>query len=373
MGQREPGERALVITGCGVLSSIGVGFEEFGAALLAGRCGRTPVAGLFEEPMPRESACVMPGFKVSQFLGKKGTGSFDRITSLVVVACGLALEHSGLAVDDSNRDRIGIAIGTSTGSLKSTSDYSRETLVAERPYLVNPVLFPNTILNCPAAQAAIWHALKGVNATLSGGQVSSLMALRYAGMLIRQGYADALLVGAAEEFTPHVAWGYHHVDALRGTETLVGEGCAVFVLEDERTAAAAGRRALARVLACETGVSGAPEREDEAVHALAQCIERALRRSGAAADHVAAVAGCDGDEARPAEDEALRLALGALPQRRLHVKRQVGECYSAAGALQLTALLAEFTRGFDPGRLALVTSLSHDGNVGCALVQPCAA
>jgi 3-oxoacyl-[acyl-carrier-protein] synthase II len=373
MGQPESvAARPLVITGCGVMSSIGTGLEDFGAGLAAQRSGRVSLDGLFDGPMPSESACMIPGFKASAFLGKKGTSSFDRITSFVVVTCGLALENSHLTVTDDNRDRIGITIGTSTGSLKSTSDYSRETLVQERPYLVNPMLFPSTILNCPAAQAAIWYSLKGVNATVSGGQLSSLMALRYASMVIRQGYVDVLLVGAVEEFTPHTAWGYQHAGVLDGTDTLVGEGCAVFVVEDPALAAASGRRPLAEILACEMGVYGEPG-DPCLPHGLAQCMQRALRRAGVSPEQVWAVAGCSTGERRldAAEAEALRLVFSEPLPRPITTKPQIGECHSAAGAFQLAAVLSAFrAEPGDPAHVALVTSISHDGAAGCAVVKP---
>jgi len=361
-----------VITGRGVLSSIGIGHEEFGVALGAECTGAFAVEGLFQEPMPGTDACMIPTFKVSSFLGKKGTGSFDRLTSFVVAACGLALEESGLVATDENRERIGIAIGTSTGSMKSTSEYSRETLVQDRPYLVNPMLFPNTILNCPAAQAAIWYSLKGVNATLSGGQLSSLLALRYASTLIRQGYADVLLVGAAEEFTPQTAWGYHHAGVLGQTDTLVGEGCAVFVVEDPDIAAAGGRKPLAEVLACETGVYGELGRDASLPKGLSKCIQRALRRAGALPEQVWAVAGCATGEPLldEAEAEGVRLALGDTPPRAISTKGQLGECYSAAGAFQLAALLAAFqTVPVQDDRFGLVTSIGHDGTAACAVVR----
>jgi 3-oxoacyl-[acyl-carrier-protein] synthase II len=373
MGQRATAIAApLAITGCGVLSSIGIGFEAFSDALCAGRSGRTAVANLFAGPLPEDEACVISEFEVSKFLGKKGTSFFDRITSLAVVTCGLALQASNLVVSDENRQRIGIVLGTSMGSVKSASDFSRETLVQDRPYLVNPILFPSTILNCASGQAAIWHSLKGANTTVSGGQLSSLMAFRYAGIVIRQGYADAVLAGGVEEFTPHSAWGSHHAGTLKGTGTLVGEGCAVFVLEDAAAAHAAGRVPLAEILACEIGNYGELSDHLLLARGLATCIQRALARAGAAPDQVWAISsGATGRRVLDrVEEEGVRLALSRPPARWLRVKKVVGECYSAAGALQLAALLSSYrTNADDCGRVSLVLSVGEDGGVGCAVVK----
>src|SRR6185369_14219525 len=140
---------------------------------------------------------------VRDLLGRKGTSSFDRRSALAVVACGQAIEASDIRVDDTNRRRIGIVLGTSLGSLKSMNDYTQETLRYDRPYLVEPLLFPNTVMNCAAGQAAIRYGLKGINATVAGCELAFLHALRYSRNAFRCEYADALLIGAVEEFTPH--------------------------------------------------------------------------------------------------------------------------------------------------------------------------
>ncbi len=373
MGEREPVlAHRLAITGCGVVSPIGVGFQDFAEAVLEGRSGTSPVDGFFEESLPCELACFMPDFDVADYLGSKGTTFYDRTTALVVVACGLALQTSDLEVTDQTREQIGITIGSSMGSIKSISDYVRETLIQDRPYLVNPVLFPNTVMNCAAGQAAIWHRLKGVNATVSGGQLSSLLALRYAAMVLRQGYAQAVLVGGVEEFCPQLAWGFHHAAALADTDTLLGEGCCVFVVEEASAVLAVGRRSMAEILACEAETSGQATNGSALSEKLARCIERSLRRAGRQAEQVWAVAGSfNGASAFDrVELEGIARALGTVPPRLIRVKDLVGECYSAAGAFQLAALLASY-RGTSAGqeRLGLVTSVSPDGIVGCAVVR----
>jgi 3-oxoacyl-[acyl-carrier-protein] synthase II len=160
---------------------------------------------------------------------------------------------------------------------------------------------------------------------------------------------------------------------LDATSVAVGEGCAVFVVEDEEAARAAGRRPLARMLACETAAHGDAGLDPCLPDGLAACISRALDRAWVAPAEVCAVAvSSTGD---PVLDEiestGVSRALGAPPPRVISVKAQVGECYSASGALQLAALLAELrdARNGGPPRAGLVTSVSRSGAVGCALVR----
>src|SRR5207245_10097832 len=69
------------------------------------------------------------------------------------------------------------------------------------PNYVNPMEFPNTVINSPAGQAAIKHKLRGVNSTISAGLVSGLYAIHYASEFLRFGRATALLAGGVEELS----------------------------------------------------------------------------------------------------------------------------------------------------------------------------
>ncbi|MEK8171048.1 beta-ketoacyl synthase N-terminal-like domain-containing protein [Streptomyces sp. M19] len=82
----------------------------------------------------------------------------------------------------------------------------RDSLVGDRPFYVDPARFPNTVLNSAAGRSAIWHRLKGPNATVAGGHATGLLALRYAMRLQRAGRATTVVCGAVEEFSSARAW-----------------------------------------------------------------------------------------------------------------------------------------------------------------------
>jgi 3-oxoacyl-[acyl-carrier-protein] synthase II len=355
----------LYITGWGVVSPLGDGAREFSEAVVQGRSGLVDVSGMFDEELPGDKAYALPEFQVRNYLGRKGTSFFDRSTSLALIASDHALKDTGLVVTDDNRDQVGLVLGTTTGSIKSTSDYSRETLTQKRPYLVNPVLFPNTVMNCAAGQAAIWHRLKGVNATIAGGQLAGLTALRYASRTLRWGDAEALLVGAVEEFSPHTAWATH----LALDSATAGEGAVVFVVESGEATAGTRRRPDAEILAVELATVD-PEQGAEAVTAgYTECITRALRTAGVTADELWAIAPGSAGPGE-AEEEALDGVLGTARPTRLRVKELAGECHAAAGALQIAAVLAHH-RGAPAldGRPALITSATAEGAFGAAVIR----
>ena len=366
--------RSVAITGWGVISPIGIGRDDFTDAIRTGKSGFSSVGrqanggAVFQGP-----AAVIPTFDAVKCLGAKGTRSMDRTTGMAVATVGMALAHSGVDVGV-DRARIGIALGTSTGSIRSISEFTRDTLLHERPYLVNPALFPNTVMNCAAGQCAIWYGLKGVNATLSAGHLSGLLALRYASLTLRRGYADVLVTGCVEEFCEESAWAWHH---LANRSRPIGEGCTMLVVEKAERARQNGRQVLAEVLACESGIyAGSAGGAHGCVESFVASIRRALAHAEIEADAIDAISVSSRGAAAldTLECEAIGRALGnGRPRRRIAVAEHVGDTFSASAGFQLAAALSLFE--IDPTyvRHALITCVGEHGTVGCAIVRNGAA
>jgi 3-oxoacyl-[acyl-carrier-protein] synthase II len=369
----------LVITGCGVVSPAGTGLDALADATSGARRMRSHQAGhAVHGEFPPVSLAATPDLQVTEQLGRKGVRSLDRTTQLALMACSHALTGLSTVLTDHDRARTGVVMGTSTGSIRSSSEFTRETLVREKPYLVRANLFPNSVMNCCASQIAIWNSVRGVNATIAGGRLSSLAAVRYARNAITQGHIDRALVGGVEELCPQSAWAWYLSGAL-ALGMAVGEGCAVFVVETPAAAAAAGRTPMAEILGCETATPGAVVSRRGLIAGLAACTERALRRSGVRPADVGTVSLSAAGPAGMArtEEDGVRAALGGLPGRQLRPAKLLGETFSASGALQMATLLAVWRNaggtgeghGSGTGEVALVTSVGQDGNVGCLVMR----
>lgn len=355
----------VVVTGWSALTSAGVGVDALAKKLAlaeAGQVAKGPEIGdLYEEPLPATTAHVLNDFSPREHLGRKGTSTYDRATGLAVVCCQEALREAGVSLVDEVRPRIGCVLGTSLGSFKSTSDYTRETLVQDKPYLVNPMLFPNTVMNCAAGQVAIRFGLRGVNTTIAGGTLGFLNVLRYAGNAIERGHSDVVVAGAVEEFTPHRAWATH----LTGTTSVVaaGEAAGMFVLARQDTPEWAGTRQRAGVLAVATAYG--PGGGEAAETALAGCVHRVLAKADVDASQVSTVYTGEAEDSDRREYGPVVRALGHSPER-VMVKRLFGECDAASGAVALGVLLSEER---DPEELSLLTARGADGAVGAAIVR----
>lgn len=368
-----------MISGWGAVSGYGVGraaleaiFRECGAPRAA---ALVEAHSLYSEPLPPGGVHAALEFNVRALLGRKGTSFLDRRSALAMVACGEALESSGLGVDDGNRHRVGIALGTTCGSFKSMSDFNLQTHIERKPYLVDPAQFPNTVLNCAAGQTAIRFGLKGVNATLAGGPLAFLTTLAYAQNALRRGYGDVIITGAVEELTPHNAWSTHLCRNHR-PEVPPGEGAAMFVLESEEGAAAAGRRPIARIESVVIAFCPGGQRGGRLRKSLAECVSRAIAAAHveAAAIQLVATCACDPEASQdndsPIEAAALADALGGREYELIDVTSLLGDCQAATGALQMAALLCRGAAAVDRlTPLALLTGWTHDGGVGAAVVR----
>lgn len=337
----------LVCTAWSALSPFGVGRAACTAGVLTGSSGVVPLAG-----GPFDSAGLVPGFSAAESLGRKGTRSMDRVTALAVSTVGQLLADCGSELTG-EPDRLGLVLGTGSGSVQSIMDFTRDSLTGEKPFHVDPARFPNTVMNKAAGQSAIWHGIKGPNTTIAGGWLTGLLALSYAVRICRAGRCDRVLCGAAEEYSVQRAWLEWH----SGSAWPLGEGGAVFLLESPTSAELAGRAPVARVLGTRFGAFGEP---GGAGAALVECVRGLLASAGAVARDVRVVAPLSADE------EAV---LGDVLDSPTWVRGRelFGDTSAAATGLHMAAALAVLESA-PAGALALVTGIDRDGTVGCALL-----
>lgn len=357
------GGAALVLSAWSVTSPYGLGAEPFTSGLRAGRAtaGR-PGPGV--EVLPSPTACLVPGFDAVEVLGRKGTRAMDRVTGIAVATLGLLLEGRDSAIGD--KEEVGLVLGVGSGSVASTMGFTRDSLTGDKPFHVDPGRFPNTVMNCAAGQCAIWHGLKGPNATVVGGALTGLLALSYAVRLQRAGHCSAIIAGAVEEWSAERAWLDHHAGSAMPPADPLGEGCALFLLEPGGAARGRGREPLATFAAARfaSATDDVPAKE-----ALARCVTGVLDTAGMRPDDLAYVAPFGGPM-HAAEDAGIAAALGESRPERLQPRRHLGDTGAASTAFQLAAVLAAADgRSGLVGRGALVTAVDREGPVGALLVR----
>jgi 3-oxoacyl-[acyl-carrier-protein] synthase II len=345
----------VFIAGAGVISPIGAGLEAFEKALFEGAGGAGSSAVLAPDFGEQVQACEVRDFNPQTWLGNKGIRVLDRTARLLCVAAQMAL--SGVAGrtaagEASEADvNTGLVCGTMFGSLHSITSFDWSGL-EDGVNLVNPMDFPNTVINSAAGQAAIKFKLGGINSTICAAQASGLYALHYAAEFLRMGRADLLLAGGVEELSPEAYLGFRKNGWLtdrgaapfsdRANGALLGEGAAILVLQREEQSSTPLAE-IAGFGAAQDGLS-AQEFHVEATGAT-EAIQLALDSAGIGADQIGCiVASASGTRSGDLmELRALRSVFGArLKEIPLHApKAALGETLGAGGGFAaLTGALA---------------------------------
>ncbi|MFJ1595193.1 beta-ketoacyl synthase N-terminal-like domain-containing protein [Kitasatospora albolonga] len=355
----------LVVSGWSAASPYGLGAEAFADGVREGRDG-VHAADDALDLGPYERSGHIPGFDIRAVLGRKGTRSMDRATALAVATAGMLLEQAGGGLAQDDPEAVGMVLGTGHGSVQSIMDFTRDSLTGEKPFHVDPALFPNTVMNRAAGQSAIWHTLRGPNTTVAGGALTGLLALNYAARLLRRGHCEAVLCGAVEEFSTERAWLEYRARASGPHQQPtgpLGEGCALFLLEPLGRARAHGRPALATLLGSRFVAFHAPERAHKSV---VRAVTEALKEADVRPDEVALLVPSDcGGPLGGREDAALASIFGEHQPPRLRLRHLIGDLGAASASLQLAAAVT----ATEADRPVLVTSVDPDGQTGAVVLR----
>jgi 3-oxoacyl-[acyl-carrier-protein] synthase II len=346
----------LMITGVGVLSPIGIGYREFCLGLQR-REPRFGSLSLFGTDKVGLFGSQLWDFDPGQILGRKGLRTLDRNT-LLVLSC-LQLDLSEL-IETIGPQNIGLSIGTTFGSFTSLSDFT-EIYLREGFDALNPMLFPNLVINSPPSQGNVRFDLTTSSTTISNGFTSGLDAMIFSADRIRLGYEKAALCGGSEELSYEVTIGYKNNGWFSPSQnvrpfdqhsdgTLIGEGIAIFMLESTQHCQARGAMPLVEIVNYATCFDGSfqysvsPEAQGGVF-----AIEQVLRESNIQPEEIGFIA--TSANGRPQLDAieslALHRALGSAISNIPVVayKAYWGECLGAASSLQLAAAIADLQRG----------------------------
>jgi 3-oxoacyl-[acyl-carrier-protein] synthase II len=237
-----------VITGLGVVSSIGLGKDEFWRALLAGQSGIKRIRSFDASLYPSQIAGEISDFPAEDFFPCGASARLSRASQLALVASQMALQDACLDRKNCQTDRVGTVIGTALGGTEVYENQLRRLMETNNPRRVHPLSVPLIMPNAPAAEIAIHYGLKGPNMTVSTACSSGSHAVGYGLDLIRSGRVDAMVAGGTEAcIVPGVLAGFNSLRALsvhnsepeRASRPFdrtrdgftIGEGAGVLILE----------------------------------------------------------------------------------------------------------------------------------------------
>ena len=255
--------KRVVITGLGCISPLGNTVDEAWQALLAGKSGAGPITHFDASQHKTRFACEVKNFDPAALFGSREARRMDRFTQFALAAAQQALAHSGLDVNDSNRDRVGVVVGSGIGGIGTLSEQVG-VMTEKGPDRVSPFLVPMMISDTAAGMAAIHLGVRGPNMAVVTACASGNNAIGEATEMIRRGAADAMLAGGAEAaIVPITIAGMNVMGALSTRNDdpqaasrpfdktrdgfVMGEGGVMLVIESLEHARARGANILAEI------------------------------------------------------------------------------------------------------------------------------
>ncbi len=207
-----PNSRRVVITGVGCVTAAGPTVEDFWRRLLAGESAISKIEGFDVSGFSSRIAAEIKHFEPTKFMDPKEVKRTDRSVQLAVCAARQCLE--GLAIDEFDRDRVGVVVGSGIGGI-ATLEKQHQILLTRGPEKISPFFIPMMIADMAAGHLSIVHNFKGPNYAAVSACASAGNAVADAFLLIKTGLADAVLTGGTEAgITPLSLGGFCALRAL---------------------------------------------------------------------------------------------------------------------------------------------------------------
>jgi 3-oxoacyl-[acyl-carrier-protein] synthase II len=237
----------VVVTGMGCISPLGNTVGDLWHGLMAGKSGAAPITHFDTLEYKTKFAAEVKGFDGAALFGSREARRMDRFSQFAVASSTQAVENAGLEINDSNRDRIGVVIGSGIGGLGTL--YEQTLLLADRgPSRVSPFLIPMMLADTGPGMVAIHLGLRGPNMAVVTACATGTNSIGEAAKMIQRGMADVILAGGAEAAIVPIAFAGMNVMGALSTRNsdpqrasrpfdkdrdgfVMGEGSAVLVLE----------------------------------------------------------------------------------------------------------------------------------------------
>jgi len=253
----------VVVTGLGCISPVGNQVSTTWNNLVAGYSGVSYISHFDPSDLKTKIAAEVKGFDGAALFGSREAHKMDRFTQFAIAAAIQAIDNAELKIDNFNRDRIGVVIGTGIGGIGTL--YEQMLVSIERgPLRVSPFLVPMMLPDSSSGMIAIHFGVRGPNMAVVTACASGTNAIGEAAQIIRNGTADVMLAGGSEAAIVLIAMaGMNVMNALstynekpeqasrpfdRNRDGFVmGEGAAILILESLEHAHHRKARILAEV------------------------------------------------------------------------------------------------------------------------------
>ena len=353
--------RRVVVTGVGLVSSLGIGTEANWEALRAGRNGIARITHFDASAFSTQIAGEVKGFDPLAFVEKKEVKKIDPFIQYAIAASQCAVDDARLEITRENSFDVGVYIASGIGGF-GTIEREHEAYLAGGPRKISPFFIPSAIINLASGQVSIRFGARGPNQASCTACSASAHAIGDSYEIIKRGDADAMICGGAEAaVTPMSVGGFGSMRALSTRNDapekacrpfdkdrdgfIIGEGSGIVILEELDRARARGATIYAEVVGYGSTsdayhMTGQPEGGEGAVRAM----RMALRKAGVTPDVVDYINahGTSTPVNDPTETQAIKTTFGEHAHHLAvsSTKSMSGHLLGAAGGLEagITAL-----------------------------------
>jgi 3-oxoacyl-[acyl-carrier-protein] synthase II len=286
----------VVITGLGVMTSLGRDLSAFWNNLMEGKSGVSLIESFDTSDYPTKIAASIKDFNPEDYMDRKEARRMDRFVQFAIAACQFAIKDSGLVIgENADPERVGVSVGSGIGGLSTWEEQSR-ILFERGPKRVSPFFIPMLIANMASGQISIMTGAKGPNSTAVTACATGTHSIGDSFKIIQRGEADVMICGGAEAtISPIGVAGFCSARAMstRNDEPerasrpfdinrdgfVMGEGSGVLILESLEHAEKRGAKIYAEVIGY--GMSGdAFHMTDPDPDGARRCMLRALNDAG---------------------------------------------------------------------------------------------
>ena len=369
-------DRKVVITGLGLVTPVGIGVGEFWDSIVAGRSGIGRIKSFDASSFDCQIAAEIPDFDPKPyFKNPKDARRTDRFAQFAIAAAKLALEDAGIDLEQTDRERFGVVVGSGIGGLE-TLETQHSIYLEKGPGRLSPFLIPMLISNMGSGLISMEHGLGGPNMSVVTACATANNSLGEAWRMIQHGESDVMLAGGAEAtIVPLGIGGFCAMRALstRNDEPekasrpfdrdrdgfIMGEAAGILLLEEEKHARARGASVYAEIagygLSADAYHMTSPHPEG---HGATRCMRNAIEQAGMKPEDIDYVNahGTSTGLGDICEVRAIKQLFGGHAHAGLLVsstKSMTGHLLGAAGGVEMAATVLAIKHGIVPPTINL--------------------
>lgn len=361
-------KKRVVITGMGVVSSLGLGLDKFWKAVKEGKSGISVLTKFDTTDFATKVAAEIKDYDPTDFIDKKEVRRMDRFTQFALSATKMAIEDAGIDLEKLDKSRVGVIVGSGIGGIE-TLENQYEVLMTKGPKKVSPFFTPMMIANMAPARIAIQYGFMGFNECVVTACSSSNNAIGDAFKAIQRGETDVMITGGAEAaITPLSFAGFCSARAMSENPDpatacrpfdkerdgfVMGEGSGILILEEYEHAVNRDAKIYGEIVGygctCDAYHITAPH--PESIGGI-MCMNLALKDAGINPDQIDYINthGTSTPIGDPLEIAGIKAVLGEhakkIPVN--STKSMTGHLLGAAGAIEAIISVMAIKDGFVP-------------------------